>query len=1333
MKNIYLKTIVSIILFLVIRVFLASATSGDATAIANNFILLDNFDARLNGNIHNQGDWIANEPGAAAGSIVVADPPTYFSDKALQNDPRETLSRGNAYLPFGANEISDGSSGTLFLQVSLQDHAQSNFSVGLSSSSTPNIFSNAGVDDFSVEVNLGSEGLRVRNGANYEIVSNITLQSDKLYSVWLAVDNVNDTFQLWVDGNTNSATEPVKAVTASGDTFAFRQPLSEPLRAFTIQNIGLNSGVSFIDNLSIQPNGVDLTNPGTNFVLVDNFETLNSGALGNSNGWQSSGNVAVVVDPNGSSNQVVSLQNENVTAFKAVENELNEGDTGTLYFRMMRQQSIDAFGGLSDEADPADWSAFETQTGINNLDLNKFAVRDGTEFRVSDSEFIENRWYCAWVVTDNAADSYEVYLRGGQFATITRLLAEQLSTFGFRNGTAANPLRTFYVRTGTDRGGIFYVDDVYLDNNSQNFSDPSASCGDQTSPTPTATPNGTTVPAATPTPNVGPTLDPNQPLDDPIPQRIERDGSTVQFQTIATVPQSATGEILPRTNPRTRLNFLFHSRDGSGRLFANDLRGQLYVINPDNGQVDLYLNIKPKFSNWLESPGLNSGFSTFTFHPEFAENGLFYTIHTEEPNGTPDYRTLNPEPIVAHGVLVEWRADDSSSNVFSGTHRELLRIAQASTAHGMQQAQFRPHANSGDDDYGMLYVSNGDGENSPHFSDAAQNLGSLQGTVFRIDPAGNNSPNGKYGIPMSNPYVDSGDAAILKEIYAYGFRNPNRFTWDVASNNKILLANIGQNNIDEVELVEPTRNYGWNEREGTFRFDTNNPSNVYPLPIDDAVNGYTYPVAQYDHDEGYAIQGGFVYRGSLMPEMQGVYIFGDIVLGHLFYVHVDNLIFGSQAQIHKLILLNENGNAVDFKPLVDSSNQRADLRFGLDEQGEIYIMSKQDGVIRRLVSGDLANPTPTPTTTIETPTPPSLPATDIPTSTPIQTATTVPSNTPEGSTPTATQAQVTLTAAPSTAIPSATLPSSTPTPPSATPSATVNSMPTAPASSTPLPGTPNPSETPTSVTPNSSAPTASTNTPSPAETAIPNSTPTPTPSSVQLDSIGGTIWCDLDADNMMGESEGISNAEIQLIGPDDLIVDTPTDVSGAYRFKQLASGIYTVRINHIPNFCNQSLYEPDETLDRLTTVNLARGESVLNIDFVFAPRPETLADIVWHDLDSNGIQDAGEVGIGGVVVQLYDKENMLQHETITDEKGEYDIPNIVPTHEYYMVFTLPQDWQFATIDPLDQSIQIDMGTGRTAMFSIDGDGVAKRFAVSALPVGGVFEQEQGIYLPAMIR
>jgi glucose/arabinose dehydrogenase len=248
----------------------------------------------------------------------------------------------------------------------------------------------------------------------------------------------------------------------------------------------------------------------------------------------------------------------------------------------------------------------------------------------------------------------------------------------------------------------------------------------------------------------------------------------------------------------------------------------------------------------------------------------------------------------------------------------------------------------------MLYMGTGDGGAVlAGYPFLCQSKKRIWGSIIRIDPTGNNSSNGQYGIPDDNPLVTDQDTEVLKEIWAYGFRNPHRISWDMGGDGKMLITNIGQTNIESIYVGVAGANYGWGSREGTFMIHPEgNVDQAYALPEDDPKLGFTYPVAQYDHDEGKAISGGFVYRGKLVPQLNDKYIFGDIVTGRLFYVESDKLMPGQQAPILELGL-RMNGQETNLRELTD--NNRVDLRFGMGAEEELYIFTKADGKVWKIV------------------------------------------------------------------------------------------------------------------------------------------------------------------------------------------------------------------------------------------------------------------------------------------------------------------------------------------------------------------------------------------------
>ncbi len=431
-------------------------------------------------------------------------------------------------------------------------------------------------------------------------------------------------------------------------------------------------------------------------------------------------------------------------------------------------------------------------------------------------------------------------------------------------------------------------------------------------------------------------------LLDPIPEKIPNANLSLVLQEVAQAPAT-----LPEP-PVARINKMLVLPNGDNeRWFVHDLQGILYEIKAE--QFEPYLDLAAAMTKFIDKPGLGSGFGSFAFHPEFNNNGLLYTTHTEAPgSASADYDYHDSIDVAVQWVLTEWQTDDPQANAFAGSPRELLRINMVSGVHGMQEVTFNPTAQPGDEDYGLLYQGVGDGGAVLHgHAELIQNLSGPWGSMLRIDPQGSNSRNGQYGIPDSNPYAQDDNEQTLGEVWAYGFRNPHRISWDAGGNHSMLISGIGQKNAEEVNLGVAGANYGWGEREGTFLLDTQGDiDKSYPLPDNDAELGFTYPVAQYDHDEGNAISGGFVYRGEAVPELQGKYVFGDIVTGRLFYAESDQLRLGQQADI-KALGVRIDEQETDLRTATGVN--RVDLRFGIGPDNELYIFTKSDGKVRRVV------------------------------------------------------------------------------------------------------------------------------------------------------------------------------------------------------------------------------------------------------------------------------------------------------------------------------------------------------------------------------------------------
>ncbi|WP_219463704.1 PQQ-dependent sugar dehydrogenase [Nonomuraea rhizosphaerae] len=444
------------------------------------------------------------------------------------------------------------------------------------------------------------------------------------------------------------------------------------------------------------------------------------------------------------------------------------------------------------------------------------------------------------------------------------------------------------------------------------------------------------------------------PLDDPIPENPTPSGLTLTLTPYASFPKTETTPA--PTDARlvrwARINNLGTIPDGTNRQFANDLNGKLYLVR--DGQPQEYLDVAATFApDFLSGRGLGSGFGYAAFHPDFARNGKFYTVHTEWDAAlttkTPD---LTPQPGTRfHGVITEWTATNPRADTFAGTHREMLRLGFNGQIHGIQQIDFNPTARRGSPDHGLLYIAAGDGGRGAS-SDDPQNLAIPHGKLLRVDPLGTNSANGKYGIPASNPFVSRPGA--IGEIYAYGMRDPHRFSWDTQAGNRLFLGHIGEHAIEAIYEVRSGGNLGWSEREGPFVYSKADRCHLYTLPDDDASFGYTYPMAAYDHDpppghsctadSGHAVAGGFVYRGSRLPALYGKYLFGDIVDGRVFFTVAGQMRTGGpRATLYTPKLVDPAGNAVTMQTL--AGDTRVDLRLSRDGAGELYLLSKANGKI----------------------------------------------------------------------------------------------------------------------------------------------------------------------------------------------------------------------------------------------------------------------------------------------------------------------------------------------------------------------------------------------------
>ncbi|WP_407319759.1 PQQ-dependent sugar dehydrogenase [Isoptericola halotolerans] len=662
------------------------------------------------------------------------------------------------------------------------------------------------------------------------------------------------------------------------------------------------------------------------FTALLDFEQYERSTLDGQDGWTASTAPRVVADPLDANNQVLESVGGGQRAYRAIP-PIADGDTGTLFFRFLRSGSVDTSFGITDVDAPADYP--NSRAYVNNQNSDVMLVRDGGAFRPVGT-WSRDTWQCVWIVADNAADEVTVYSQGGPYEEITRLPEGAEQQFDFRENVTGALDRFFWIN-GSNSAGRLLLDDVAVDDSGENLAIATENPGDCAA--------GGTVPDA---PLVNP-------LPDPTPSRLG-----IEVTELARLPESQTTPATAdqRLVRHNRITHLDEVPDGSGRLAVPDMNASLYLVDEETGEHVEYLNVRDEFvDNFHNHAGLGTGFGFVEFHPEFADNGLFYTVHTESGSAltedTPDFPAFGGTNY--HSVITEWTATDPAAETFEGTSRELMRVPFAGRVHTVQQLAFNPTVAPGDPDHGMLYILVGDGGNGVGNGNP-QDLSTPQGKMFRIDPSGDDSANGRYGVPADNPFVDTPGA--LGEIYAVGMRDPHRISWDPEGDHAMYLGHIGEWQVESVYEVEAGDNFGWSEREGPFVAENRQ---IFPLPADDAEQfEFTYPVAAYDHnrdpgqtgDAGVALNGGFVYRGEI-PELRGRYLFTDLVRGWVLSTQADEMQrndgdLEDLAEIEQLRVFHD-GEETTFQDLV--GDRRVDLRFGADADGELYLVSKADGKI----------------------------------------------------------------------------------------------------------------------------------------------------------------------------------------------------------------------------------------------------------------------------------------------------------------------------------------------------------------------------------------------------
>lgn len=419
---------------------------------------------------------------------------------------------------------------------------------------------------------------------------------------------------------------------------------------------------------------------------------------------------------------------------------------------------------------------------------------------------------------------------------------------------------------------------------------------------------------------------------------VQKSEIRIELEEVVQLPRIGTssdlGVVTLRAHP-----------SGDGTLFVSDQNGLIYRIK--QGKAIIFVDVRNYIEDFQAGPGIATGVGSFDFHPDFLNNGLIYITHAETYKGQKaDYAVSDSLKSVVQWIIGEWKMENADGTVFSGSRRELLRLHAPNFAHGCQEITFIPGVKKSDPDYGLLYIGFGDGgSNNIRHPELGHHLKSFLGSIMRIDPAGNNSRNGKYGIPATNPFAKEADPMIVKELYAYGFRNPHRMTWDKTHGNRMMATDIGEANIEELNIIENGGDYGWPAREGIYGIATlKDMKTVFRISESDR-DLYKKPFVQYDHEDGNAISGGHIYEGDLVL-LKNKYIFGDIVNGKLFYVNIDAHL--SDSTVYELTII-QDGKDTNLQEM--SQTKRLHLRVAYDQYNRnLYLITKADGRIRRVVN-----------------------------------------------------------------------------------------------------------------------------------------------------------------------------------------------------------------------------------------------------------------------------------------------------------------------------------------------------------------------------------------------
>lgn len=398
--------------------------------------------------------------------------------------------------------------------------------------------------------------------------------------------------------------------------------------------------------------------------------------------------------------------------------------------------------------------------------------------------------------------------------------------------------------------------------------------------------------------------------------------------------------------------------NGSGNVYVSAQSGEIFGFDSAGNSLGTFLDMAGTaattgFQSGTFTPGANGaafrGLMYFDFHPDFgtvgsAGEGKVYTgFKSSSGFGTVDYQAPGNGN---QYVIAEWEVSDSDPNMIDTTsYREVMRLGfTGANPHAIGEIAFNPLANPGDDDYGLLYAAIGDAGatgNVPPPTGYIQEIDNPFGKIIRIDPLQDGASN--YTIP-DNPFNDVSGAA--QENYALGFRDPQTFSFAKDTNNETVLVtfDIGAEEREEVNLVRPGDNHGWVRWEGTYELDPSRPI------FDETNTTLSFPVAEYDHATGgFAIAGGMVVTDPNDPSFRNQVIFGDLVRGKIFHADYADMLAAETAGEQATIFESQvsfDGNTGTFSEVRGGqSGTRGDARFGTDEAGNVYIVSKRSDVV----------------------------------------------------------------------------------------------------------------------------------------------------------------------------------------------------------------------------------------------------------------------------------------------------------------------------------------------------------------------------------------------------